>query len=293
MQTNHDRITREHGEKTRPEKPGNASDGVDSSPGLSSLYAFVFLASWGGRFGCSSPHLRMPLGAVFVTTLLWVGLTLGLRADQSKTAPDYPHFADFTLIEDAGVSRTSEPVRAEFALQTGVVPPTAALLRNTSQGTRVPVQLEPAGNPHSLRVLFLATQPAGSSVSYRLYYGNAAGQGKPESGLKVSGEDLAWRVENSCLVADFSPSPGAGRSGQLNKIFLKQPGIWLTRERDQSTLHLSPQQRRNGALRSGQPVGSPRKVERQPGSPFIQARTPGPDAENAGTVGPGGLRGVR
>jgi len=185
----------------------------------------------------------MPLGAVLVATLFWVGSTLAQRADQGKTAANHPRFIDFALIEDAGVNRTSEPVRAEFLLPPGVAPPDAVLLWNTSRGTHVPVQLEASGDLHRLRVLFLATQPAGSRVLYRLYYGGRAEQRKPESRLKVFGEELAWRVENGCLVADFSPNPGTGRSGQLNKIFLKDPGIWLTRERDQSTLHLSP----NGA----------------------------------------------
>ena len=197
-------------EKTRLERSGRATDGASSPSGLCALCALVIRASWWGRFECSSPHWHKPLGVVLLATLLWVGLTPALRADQSKTAANDARFVDFTLIEDAGVNRTSEPVRAEFALQTGIVPPTAVLLWNTSQGTRVPVQLEPAGNPHRLRVLFIATQPAGSRVSYRLDYGSEARQWKPEPGLK--GARFSRRKSREAKIypqriLKFSPIP--------------------------------------------------------------------------------------
>jgi hypothetical protein len=58
--------------------------------------------------------------------------------------------------------------------------------------------------------------------------------------VRVSGEELEWKVETPFLVADFRRNSGTGRSGQLNTIFLKDPGVLLTRDRPTSTLHLSP-----------------------------------------------------
>lgn len=64
------------------------------------------------------------------------------------------------------------------------------------------------------------------------------GQGAGE--LRVTGEDLAWRVETPFMVVDLSKNPGTGRSGQINTIFHKAAGVLLTRNRPTSTQHLSP-----------------------------------------------------
>jgi hypothetical protein len=62
----------------------------------------------------------------------------------------------------------------------------------------------------------------------------------PSSGLRVSGEDLAWKVENEHMIVDLGKNPGTGRNGQINTIFVKGPKVLLTRGRATSTLHLSP-----------------------------------------------------
>lgn len=59
-------------------------------------------------------------------------------------------------------------------------------------------------------------------------------------GVRVTGEDLAWKVETAQFVVDLSRNPGTGRNGQINTIFVKDPGVLLTRARPTSTLHLSP-----------------------------------------------------
>ncbi len=59
-------------------------------------------------------------------------------------------------------------------------------------------------------------------------------------GVRVSGEDLAWKVETPFLILDLARNPGTGRSGQINTIFLKESSVLLTRNRSTSTLHLSP-----------------------------------------------------
>lgn len=65
--------------------------------------------------------------------------------------------------------------------------------------------------------------------------------------LVVSGEDLAWKVENHLFVVDFSRNPRTGRSGQINTIYLKSPlDVFLTRGSESSTLHLSPNLARGG-----------------------------------------------
>lgn len=58
--------------------------------------------------------------------------------------------------------------------------------------------------------------------------------------VRVSGEDLAWRIETPHLVVDLSKNPGTGRSGQINTIYFKDASVLLTRDRPTSTLHLSP-----------------------------------------------------
>jgi len=58
--------------------------------------------------------------------------------------------------------------------------------------------------------------------------------------VRVSGEDLAWRIDTPHLVVDLSKNPGTGRSGQINTIYAKEASVLLTRDRPTSTLHLSP-----------------------------------------------------
>lgn len=59
-------------------------------------------------------------------------------------------------------------------------------------------------------------------------------------GIAVSGEELTWKVENQHFIADFSPNPGTGNSGQLNTVYLKDADLLLTRGTETSTFHLSP-----------------------------------------------------
>ncbi len=151
----------------------------------------------------------------------------------------YRYHQDFTSAETAGVRRTGEPVRFQFPAAASASQFGAALLWDQTNGREVPVQLAllPGG---LLEVLFVADQPANSTIAYRLYYAGAEHGATRGERLRISGEDLAWQVESSRLIVDFSKNPGTGRSGQINRIFAKRPGIWLSRERDQSTLHLSP-----------------------------------------------------
>ena len=58
--------------------------------------------------------------------------------------------------------------------------------------------------------------------------------------VRVSGEDLAWRIQTPHLVVDLSKNPGTGHSGQINTIYAKEASVLLTRDRPTSTLHLSP-----------------------------------------------------
>lgn len=151
----------------------------------------------------------------------------------------YPYHQDFAVTEMAGVQRVGEPVHFKLPITIGSAGTGAPLLWNRTNRRQVPAQMTPRPDS-SIDVLLVVDQPAFTRVEYRLYYGNPKpGPAKSES-LKISGEDLAWQVENEHLIVDFTKNPGTGRSGQINRIFAKQPGIWLSRERDQSTLHLSP-----------------------------------------------------
>lgn len=58
--------------------------------------------------------------------------------------------------------------------------------------------------------------------------------------LQVTGDDLAWKIETRYMTVDLSKNPGTGRNGQINRLFLKEPAVWLTRARATSTMHLSP-----------------------------------------------------
>ena len=135
-------------------------------------------------------------------------------------------FLDFTVTEDQGIARAGEPVRVACN-GAGV-----ARLWNLTAQREEPVQREDG------RILFLATAGAKSRTRYRLDYGKPGPA--PESAVRVSGEDLAWKVDTSHFTVDLSKNPGTGRSGQINTIYVKDPGVLLTRNRPTSTLHLSP-----------------------------------------------------
>ncbi|MFB3902434.1 MAG: hypothetical protein ACE15E_03210 [Acidobacteriota bacterium] len=162
---------------------------------------------------------------------------------QPQTSP-YRYHQDFTVTETAGVPRSGQPVL--FRLKTTVDSPELGtfMLWDRTNRRQVPAQLTVRADTGA-ELLFVANQPAHRTVDYRLYYGGPKSDPVKSERIKVCGEDLAWQVENEHFVVDFSRNPGTGRSGQINRIFVKRPGLWLSRERDQSTLHLSP----NGAGR--------------------------------------------
>jgi hypothetical protein len=149
----------------------------------------------------------------------------GLFAVLCALTIDTP-FLDFTVTEEQGIARAGEPVRVACN-GSGV-----ARLWNLTAQREEPVQRE------DRRILFLATAGAKSRTRYRLHYG------KPgptlESAVRVSGEDLAWKIDTSHFTVDLNKNPGTGRSGQINTIYVKDPGVLLTRNRPTSTLHLSP-----------------------------------------------------
>jgi hypothetical protein len=151
----------------------------------------------------------------------------------------YRYHQDFALTETAGVFRSGEPVRFRLTAAADSLKPGALLLWDRTNSRRVPVQVT-GRMDNGVEILFVVNQPAHSTVNYRLYYGSQEPDSASSEKIKVSGEDLAWQVENEHLIVDFKRNPGTGRSGQINRIFAKRPGIWLSRERDQSTLHLSP-----------------------------------------------------
>jgi len=64
--------------------------------------------------------------------------------------------------------------------------------------------------------------------------------GAERARLVVTGEPLAWKVENQYFTVDFAPNPETGLSGQINTIRVNNGGILLTRGVPNSTLHLSP-----------------------------------------------------
>ncbi len=173
--------------------------------------------------------------APFLLTILAAVSSLRGQPDTSA----YPRHQDFTLTETVGVSRAGEPVVLVLPITVSSGGTGAALLWDRTNRREVPAQLT-ARPDGKVDILLVADQPALSRVEYRLYYGSSKGGTAKFERLRVSGEDLAWQVENAHLIVDFSKNPGTGRSGQINRIFVKQPGIWLSRERDQSTLHLSP-----------------------------------------------------
>lgn len=60
-----------------------------------------------------------------------------------------------------------------------------------------------------------------------------------EPSLRVTGDELAWKVETPVIVVDFGKSSRTGRSGQINTVFFKGPDVLFTRGNG-NTLHLSP-----------------------------------------------------
>jgi hypothetical protein len=61
-----------------------------------------------------------------------------------------------------------------------------------------------------------------------------------EGVLRLTGEDLAWKIETRHFIVELGKTAGAERSGQINTIFLKDHAVLLTRDRPTSSLHLSP-----------------------------------------------------
>ena len=152
----------------------------------------------------------------------------------------FPFFLDFAVIESEGVARTGEPVRLRFPLDSRVSALGPARLLNQSTHRDEPVQAAVTADSRTAEILFFSTQAANSRVDYRLYYGGTDGADRPRELIRVSGEDLAWKVETRHMTINLEKNPGTGRSGQIDTILLKEPAVLLTRARPTSTLHLSP-----------------------------------------------------
>jgi hypothetical protein len=84
--------------------------------------------------------------------------------------------------------------------------------------------------------------------------------------LHVTGGDLAWKIETRYMVVDLTKNSGTGRNGQINTIFLKEPGVSLTRARATSTLHLSPNAAAGGQWRGINRWDPPAKWSAKPGA---------------------------
>ena len=131
------------------------------------------------------------------------------------------------------------------------------------------------------RILFLATVGAKSETRYRLDYGKPGPAS--ESAVRVSGEDLAWKVDTSHFTVDLSKNPGTGRSGQINTIYVKDPGVLLTRDRPTSSLHLSPNSAVGRAMERHQPLEparAARRLARTAELPAWSAKVPCPIVPN-------------
>jgi len=152
----------------------------------------------------------------------------------------FPFFLDFAVIESEGVARTGEPVRLRFPLDSRASGLGSLRLLNQSTQRDEPVQAAVTADSRTAEILFFSTQAANSRVDYRLYYGGNNGADRPRELIRVSGEDLAWKVETRHMTINLEKNPGTGRSGQINTILLKEPPLLLTRARTTSTLHLSP-----------------------------------------------------
>ncbi len=92
-----------------------------------------------------------------------------------------------------------------------------------------------------------ATSPARDAVDERVVAGVRQRTGRiidtpsqADAALRVSGDELAWKIETRQFVVNLAKNPGTGRNGQINSIFVKDRGLLLTRNRPTSTLHLSP-----------------------------------------------------
>ncbi len=155
-------------------------------------------------------------------------VTLGMALGSEPTG--YPHRLAFTVEETQGVARVGEPVRV--SLPRGVDAGGAPRLWNVDAAREEPVQVDQRG------ALLIASVAARSVTRYRLHYGKPGAP--PSSLLKAAGDDLAWTVDTSNYIIDLRKNPGTGRNGQINTIFVKDPGVLLTRARPTSTLHLSP-----------------------------------------------------
>jgi len=152
----------------------------------------------------------------------------------------FPFFLDFAVIESEGVARTGEPLRLRFPLDSRASGLGSLRLLNHSTQRDEPVEAAVTADSRTAEILFFSTQAANSRVDYRLYYGGNDGAAGPRELIRVSGEDLAWKVETRHMTINLEKNPGTGRSGQINTILLKEPPVLLTRARPTSTLHLSP-----------------------------------------------------
>ncbi len=130
-----------------------------------------------------------------------------------------------------------------------------------------------------------ATLPVRDAEDDRVVRGVRAGSNRiidtpGQAAPRVTGEDLAWKVETPYYIADLGKNPGTGRSGQINTIRVKDPEVLLTRARPTSTLHLSPNaavgQRWNGINRwdpperfSAREEAGRFRVEREGAMPFV------------------------
>ncbi|UCF38175.1 MAG: hypothetical protein JSU96_04790 [Acidobacteriota bacterium] len=94
--------------------------------------------------------------------------------------------------------------------------------------------------------------------------------------LQITGDDLAWRVENPFIVVDFSPNPRTGRSGQINTVRVKGPDILLSRGTPSSTLHLSPNLAQGGDWVCTNRWDPPQQWEVQEGPKAFRLERSGP-----------------
>lgn len=94
--------------------------------------------------------------------------------------------------------------------------------------------------------------------------------------MMVSGEELAWRIENEHFIADFSPNPGTGKSGQLNTVYLKAADLLLTRGTESSTFHLSPNLALDGPWRGINRWNPPAQYEARQDEGWFEIERSGP-----------------
>jgi hypothetical protein len=167
-------------------------------------------------------------------------LALVLAPLSGSRPASFPFFLDFTVIESEGVARAAEPVRLLIPLDSRASGLGSARLLNQSTQRDEPVEAAVTADSRTAEILFFSTQAANSRIDYRLYYGGDDGAAGPRELVRVTGNDLAWKVETRHMTINLDKNPGTGRSGQINTILLKEPPVLLTRARPTSTLHLSP-----------------------------------------------------